>query len=442
MIKKLVLVFIAVSTFQSYAQQRGTASPYSFYGIGSLKFKGTVEERSMGGLSIYTDSIHVNLRNPASYATDNVGLYPFDGQSRPVKFSVGGSYSSVGLKSSNGSDNSATTSFDYLAMSLPIGKFGLGLGLLPYTSVGYRLESLNGNGDISNRFSGQGGLNKVYFGLGYLIKKGFSIGIDAHYNFGSIQNSTIEFLYDGEGVPVLNQSRENNRSDLSGLNINLGLSYKTMLNNKLELVSGITYTPQSSLTSSNERSFSTIAISPTTGQELVNSTIDVDLNQLGLQETDLVLPSKFSFGLGIGEVRKWFLGAEFVSQNTSSFYNALYSNNGTTYEDSYSYSLGGFYIPDYNSYETSMSSYFKRLVYRGGLHYEKTGLNINNESINEFGISFGVGIPLGNMFSNANLGFEIGKRGTTNSNLIQENFINFQISLSLNDRWFRRSKYD
>jgi hypothetical protein len=82
------------------------------------------------------------------------------------------------------------------------------------------------------------------------------------------------------------------------------------------------------------------------------------------------------------------------------------------------------------------------VVYRAGLHYEKTGLNINNESINEFGISFGLGLPVGSFFSNANLGFEIGKRGTTNSNLIQENFVNFQLSLSLNDRWFRKRKYD
>ncbi|PKQ43868.1 hypothetical protein [Confluentibacter flavum] len=439
MIKKLVLVFIAVSTFQSYAQQRGTASPYSFYGIGSLKFKGTVENRSMGGLSIYTDSIHVNLRNPASYATDN--LFYYNNESRPVKFSVGGSHSSVGLKGSSSSDNSSSTSFDYIAISLPMKKFGVGFGLLPYTSVGYRLETLNNNGDISNRFNGQGGLNKVFFGLGYQIKKGLSVGIDAHYNFGTIQNSAIEFLYDDDGVPVLIQSRENNRSDLSGLNINLGLSYKTMLNKKLELVTGITYTPESNLTSNNDRSFSTITVS-STGLESVNNTIDFDLDAIGLKQTDLVLPSKFSLGFGIGEVRKWFVGAEFASQNTSDFYNALYSNSGTTYEDSFSYSLGGFYIPDYDSFETSMSSYFKRLVYRGGLHYEKTGLNINNESINEFGISFGVGIPVGTMFSNANLGFEIGKRGTTNSNLIQENFINFQISLSLNDRWFEKSKYN
>ena len=67
MIKKLVLVFIAVFAINSYGQE-GTASPYSFYGIGSLKFRGTVENRSMGGLSIYTDSIHINLQNPAGYA--------------------------------------------------------------------------------------------------------------------------------------------------------------------------------------------------------------------------------------------------------------------------------------------------------------------------------------------------------------------------------------
>src|SRR5690606_13918703 len=122
-------------------------------------------------------------------------------------------------------------------------------------------------------------------------------------------------------------------------------------------------------------------------------------------------PSKFSLGVGIGEVRKWFVGAEFLTQNMSKFSNDLYSNsNGTEYENSYTYSLGGFFIPEYSSY----SSYLKRIVYRGGVHFEKTGLNINNESIKEFGISFGLGIPVGSMFSNANMGFEIGKRGTTN----------------------------
>ncbi len=435
MIKKLVLVFIAVFTISSYGQE-GTASPYSFYGIGSLKFKGTVENRSMGGLSIYTDSIHINLRNPASYAGKNLEM--LNNESRPVKFTIGGSNNTLKLKSDSGSDKASSASFDYLALSVPVGKFGFGFGLLPYTAVGYKLQSNNSDGNIRDKFKGEGGLNKAFLGFGYQINKDFSFGVDFQYNFGNVQNSTITYSYDSDGSLTQYQSRESNRSDLSGINLNFGLSYKTMLNEKLELVSGLTYRPESNLVSKNERSFSTITISSTTGQEFAINTINTDLEALGLLETDLVIPSKFSIGTGIGEPRKWFVGAEYTSQKTSNFYNKLYSSAATTYEDGSTISLGGFYIPQYNSF----SSYFKRAVYRAGLHYEKTGLNIENESINEFGISFGIGLPVGSFFSNVNLGFELGKRGTTNSNLIQENFINFQISLSLNDRWFVKRKYD
>lgn len=435
MIKKLVLVFIAVFTISSYAQE-GTASPYSFYGIGSLKFKGTVENRSMGGLSIYTDSIHINLRNPASYAGNNLEI--LNNESRPVKFTVGGSSSKLNLKSNSGSEKAASSTFDYLALSVPVGKFGFGFGLLPFTSVGYKLESIDSDGNISYKFRGQGGLNKAFLGLGYQITKDLSAGIDFQYNFGNIQNSSIAFRYDDDGFPTQYQSRENNRSDLSGVNFNFGLSYKKMLNEKLELVSGLTYMPESNLASQNQRSTSTISISASTGQEFPVKTIDTNLEDLGLKETDLVMPSKFSVGVGIGEPRKWFVGTEYTSQKTSNFSNKLYTRTGTAYEDASTIALGGFYIPQYNSF----SSYFKRAVYRAGLHFEKTGLNIENESINEFGMSFGVGLPVGSFFSNANLGFEFGNRGTTNSNLIQENFINFQISLSLNDRWFNKRKYD
>ena len=66
MIKKILVIILAHVAITSYAQE-GTSSPYSFYGIGIPKFKGTVENRSMGGLSVLADSIHLNLQNPASY---------------------------------------------------------------------------------------------------------------------------------------------------------------------------------------------------------------------------------------------------------------------------------------------------------------------------------------------------------------------------------------
>lgn len=56
------------------AQQR-TSSPYSFFGLGQQTFKGTIENRSMGGIRTYSDSIHVNLRNPASYGNLRLTTY-------------------------------------------------------------------------------------------------------------------------------------------------------------------------------------------------------------------------------------------------------------------------------------------------------------------------------------------------------------------------------
>lgn len=435
MIKKLVLVFIACFAIQSYAQE-GTASPYSFYGIGSLKFKGTVENRSMGGLSIFKDSIHINLRNPATYAGNNLALYR--NESRPVKFTVGGSTTNTKLKSDFNSDRVNTSTFDYLAISIPVGKFGFGFGLLPFTSVGYKLENNNANGTLDTRFRGEGGMNKAYLSMAYQLAEGLSFGVDANYNFGNIQNNTIEFRYNAAGEPLQTQSKEYNRSDLSGLNFNLGLHYQGMISEKLELQTAFTFMPSSDLSSKNERTFSSLIIDENSGAEFEVNSIEADLAAAGLAETSLIMPSKYSFGAGLGTPRKWFAGVEYTSQKTSDFSNVLYSDTGTTFEDASTLSLGGFFIPKYNS----LSSYWSRVVYRGGLRFEKTGLNISNESIKEFGMSFGVGLPVGNVFSNANIAVEFGKRGTTNANLIEENFLNFHLSLSLNDRWFRKRKYD
>jgi len=76
------------------------------------------------------------------------------------------------------------------------------------------------------------------------------------------------------------------------------------------------------------------------------------------------------------------------------------------------------------------------------MRYEESGLYLNNEAIDEFGISFGLGLPAGTNFSNLNIGFEYGQRGTSNSGLIKENFFKLSLSLSLNEKWFVRSRFD
>ena len=439
MIRRIIVIAITIFSSCSFAQQ-GTASPYSFYGIGSLKFKGTVENRSMGGIGVYLDSIHVNLRNPAAYVGKNVDAYPFDGESRPVKFTVAGTISEVNLKSSSSEVNTNSSTFDYLALSVPLGKFGFGFGLLPYTSVGYKLEDFNDEGDLTYRYDGEGGTNRVFAGFGYQLSDALGIGVDINYNFGNVENNAIALEYTPEGELVQYQTKENTRSDLSGLSLNFGLAFKKMLNSKLELSATATYAPESELTSNNERTYSTLLFDPVFGTEIVRNTIEEDLESQGLEQTELTIPSRLSFGAGLGRPKKWFVGAEYTFRNTSVFSNPIFSNEINSYENSSQFALGGFYIPNYDAF----SGYFKRIVYRAGVNFANTGLVVKDESIKEFGISFGLGLPVGDrsLFSNANIGVEFGQRGTTDQNLIQENFINFNVSLSLNSRWFQQRKYN
>jgi hypothetical protein len=415
MTKRLFIIVFILFTVITTAQER-TSSPYSFYGLGLNTFKGTVENRSMGGLSIFSDSIHVNLQNPAAL-----------GRLRLTTYTVGLSGNSVEIKSGDESENASSSSLDYLAVGIPTGKFGFAFGLVPYSSVGYNIDDINQDEGIGNRYTGKGGLNRVFLAAGYQITSNINIGIDASYNFGNIQNKSILVRED-----VQYSSREINRSDLSGFTYKIGLDYERMLTESLQFKMGAYYTPETTLKTDNQRELATILLG-VDGRE-----ITVDSRDVSEPASDFVLPSSFSIGAGVGRPHKWFVGGEFSTTEAGDYSNRAFAIEGASFEQASKYKIGGFFIPNYNS----LTSYFSRIVYRGGLRMEETGLHLNGESINEFGIAFGLGLPAGRMLTNINLGFEYGQRGTTSAGLIQENFFNAMISLSLNDRWFIKRRFE
>ncbi len=416
MIKKIIISACLLLSLMSFGQG-GSSSPYSFYGIGELRNKGALENRSMGGLSIAPDSIHVNLQNPAGYA--NLKL---------TAFTIGASRSSTKLKTNNESASTQRTALDYLALALPFKKFGVGFGIIPYSSVGYKIESIAVDASQSSqRFDGSGGVNKVFLGLGFKVARNLSIGADAHYNFGKIETSSLEFV---PFVPI--GSQELNTADLSGVNFNLGMMYQAKINKKLTFFSGLNFSPENTLTSQNTRNIATVVFGSSSNVQVVD-----ELENLS-STTKLKLPSKLFFGAGIGNSGKWLLGAEVAMQNKGNLSNSYNTINNATRGKYSKYTIGGYYVPNSNSF----SSYAKRITYRGGLKYEKTGLVINSQSINDVGFTLGVGLPISGTFSNVNFGLEMGKKGTTTANLIQENYVNFNVSFSLNDLWFRQRKFE
>ncbi|TDE45427.1 hypothetical protein E0I26_05595 [Flavobacterium rhamnosiphilum] len=416
MIKKIIISACLLLSLVSFAQE-GTSSPYSFYGIGDVRFKGTLENRSMAGVAVEQDSIHMNLQNPASYAS-----------LKWTTFTLGGTYGTTTLKNNTESANARRTTLDYLAVGLPLGKFGLGFGLIPYSSVGYKIESISENATENNkRFNGTGGLNKAFFGVGYKIAPNFSVGADVNYNFGKIETNNLEFI---TGVPI--GTRELNSADLSGVNFNLGMMYQTKINKKISVFSSLTYSLESTLMSKNTRNISTVIFDSDFDLVVVDPLDDIKT------EVKMTMPSKIALSAGIGEARKWIVGGKISYGKTSGQSNDYNDEANIGYGKYGSVSLGGYYIPNYNSF----TSYAKRIVYRAGLKYEKTGLVINSESINDMGLTLGLGFPITGSFSNVNFGFELGKKGTTKANLVQENYANLSVSFSLNDQWFVKRKFN
>ena len=417
MIKKIIVVVsIFMATF-SWAQDN-TSSPYSYYGLGEIKFKGTQDSRAMGGLNIVGDSIHLNLINPASYS-----------KLKLTTFAVGGTSNFNKLKTDSDNEKAQRTTLDYIAVGLPLGKFGVSFGLTPFSAVGYKNQDISAiDGEERTRlFSGEGTINRVFIGTSYSINKSLSVGFDFSYNFGKLNSQAVEFLSE----PAIQLgNREKNSSNIKGISANIGLLYNTPINTKTNLYTSFTFSPESKLNSDNSRNIATI-IYNINGAELVADEEDIDVN-----DTKLIVPTKFSFGAGIGNTKKWLVGTELTFSQNSKLVNRFDDILDVDFENSTKISVGGYYIPKYDSF----SSYLNRVVYRAGFRYENTGLIVNNESINDYGMNFGLGLPVG--ASSINLGFEFGKKGTTSNGLIEENYFNLSVGLSLNDIWFKKRKID
>jgi hypothetical protein len=421
MIKYFAVYIVLLFSVVTMAQE-STASPYSYYGLGQLSFKGAFENRLMGGVNVFKDSLRINFLNPASYA-----------HLKRTTFTIGGTQNRTTFNQADGSKEGANrSSLNYVGVGIPLRKSAFVLGVMPYTVVGYKIQNQFIDDDDYERvvrFTGSGGVNRAFLGYGYAITPSLSLGVEAAYNFGNISTNSIEFIPDVQyGTSELNESR------VDGFTFNTGLAYNKKLNEKYTIFGNASYTPQSSLTFYNTTTISII-------QYLSNGSfivVNPDESEVTKVNQKIRNPSKFSFGLGIGEETKFGIGAQLTLTDFNEFGNRYPEIVSGTFENGTKIGVGGYYIPKYNSF----TNYWNRVTYRAGFSYENTGLVVRDESIMDYGINFGLGLPVPGSISTFTVGFELGSRGTTNANLIKENYYNLFISLNLNDKWFVRSKYN
>jgi hypothetical protein len=229
-------------------------------------------------------------------------------------------------------------------------------------------------------------------------------------------------------------------SRLSGASFKLGGQYEKEIKEKITARIGATVQLENSINADSDEYFYNFDYSA--GAAISHDTLIANTNVAG----KITRPMKLGAGLGIGKKNNWFVGMDYTSQQALNFDPSIFiNNNKIRYEDASSLKFGGFWVPKSNS----LTSYWNRVIYKAGFHYDNTGLAIKTQptateytSINDFGISFGLGLPIGNQLSEINLGFEYGKRGRTDNGLVQENYYNLRLSLNLVDKWFRKNKID
>ena len=415
--RKLSILFILISFF-GYSQ-RTSYSPYSYFGVGETNFSATVENQMMGGNTAYYDSVHQNMNNAASLS-----------KLKFVNYSVGVDLKNTSYLSASTNEKSTAAAINYISVAIPTKLLSFSFGIKPKTSVGYLLE----NDDKSktppelNRFTGSGGVSNAFVSIGFELLENWGFGFSSSYAFGNLNHYHTKIL---ENIELY--TRVSSESSVSGLDYNFSTVYQKTFNEKITLYSSIIYQPEANYKSRNNQIISTIDPNSSFGGD----SEEIDLSAVGLKNTNIKIPNSLSFGLGLGQDKKWFLGFNYMKNDEGGYKNELMGLDNVEFKSSQTYSIGGFLLPEYNSF----TNYFKTLTYRFGLRYKNGGLYVNNQQINEIGVNFGFGIPLAGI-SSANLGFEFGQRGTTKASLIKEKFFSIRLGVSLNDLWFIRSMYN
>lgn len=412
----------------SVKAQVTSQSPYSRYGLGNVKGLLLPQFRAMGGISTAINKpntyySNINMQNPASYA--GITMATAD---------IGMSAGFKELKKGNLSEGSFNASLSHVALAFPLkaGKTGLSFGLMPYTDLGYEYSNTTklDTNTVNNLYAGEGGLTKAYFGLGQQFGDHFRIGANVEYVFGNLIESRAMELQSPGSV----NTKQQNKNSVGGIAFSYGAQYEIPLSVKSRITLGYSGSYKSEI--NTKTSFIVTRYDrDNAGEEdaALDSAIFLENNSAKLK-----LPLVHNFGISIQKDNKWLLGADYRMGKWSKLsINGV--NNGL--EDSWGFSVGGQLTPDM----TSIGSYFNRIDYRLGFTYDKTYIKIGNQDIKQMAVSFGLGLPLAfNRYAFHKLNFttELGKRGTVNNGLVQENYINFHIGFTLNDTWFSRFRFN
>ncbi len=480
----LTVVFIILN--YTFFGQILTSSPYSRYGLGEINQQTFAAQAALGNsfIAYHQDTIapfYINIANPAGLASIKLTVLEIGGQ---------GQFTKISSTSSN--TNKRNVNFSYGSLGFPLKKIGgMAFGIMPYSTVGYKITSYQDEPSIGSMkyiFQGDGGLNKVFLGSGIRpfrnyeskfyksdfadtliahektkqykrIKFGrqlvsnFSIGASANYIFGTI-NQTTDAIYPSS-VLFFNTKRQRS-AQVNDFTFNGGMQthftidsakyhgkdtlkkgHRINLKERLVVGTGFFINTPTSLNAKQNNIIYTYALDGF-GTERPKDTV---LNSQGING-EITLPLEFGAGLSLKKGEKLTVLLDAATTNWNGF--KYFDAPNIEFKNSYRVSFGINYVPNKLAYGSS--NYIKRIHYRLGASYTNGYLDLKNTKISNYAITAGLGLPVGigryDEIGVVNVSAQFGKLGSTNNNLLQEEYIRLNVGFTFNKRWFIKYKYD
>ncbi|NPA67550.1 MAG: hypothetical protein GXO50_02965 [Chlorobi bacterium] len=416
----IIAGILLIFTFNAKAQVN-LGSSYSRFGIGEIQTVYTGRSTGMGGIATgLRMPYEINPVNPASYSVIPEKIFLFQTGFKLIK-------TDYSVTDDKISDNDFRLNSVNAALS--INKFwGMSFGMNPVSTVNYNIftEDSVSVGDytshFNNRYIGEGGLTSVYFGNAFVFK-GFSAGINISYIFGTLLNKVESFLNE-DGYSSFVYVEDN--SKINDFQIRYGIQYTDSLFKKIKVTAGAYFENKTDLNAVKTKFVS----------EIIKPASDITLSDTVMNDTlsEGVVQMPLAYGVGFSAMtEKWMFGLDYRCSNWDDV--LFFEEKPSSLTNSSSVSAGVEFTDNPLS-----KKFLKRLNWRAGGYYKNTNIFLNGTQIKDYGINIGIGIPT-KFGTKINIGFETGKRGTTDDNLVQENYYVINFNINLMDRWFVRRRF-
>ncbi len=430
--RHLATLILATMAFaQAAAQNNGSNSSYSRFGLGTLNDPSVGFNKAMGGASkAIRIGDRVNPGNPASYS----GI-----DSLTMVIDAGMSMSIGRLKSEDASVNANNCSLDYVTAGFRLRRgLGFSVGMLPYTTIGYSFAtSQKVTNDFSSTqpitshssYSGEGGLHQAFFGVGWNPFAHLSIGANINYVWGNYSHSLSQY-FDENGTTSSNFSGLNSthEADIRTYKIDFGVQYPIILNPQNRFTIGAT----ASL-GHNVKSDATLVRYNTVGDS-----ISIEAKNA------FDLPYTVGMGLAWENSGRLMVAADYTYEKWADCKTPQMSTEGglsyTAKEGAYlnrsKIAVGAQFVPNL------FGNYLNRIHYRVGAHYSTPYLKVNgHDGPSEYGITAGVGLPITNNISRgpmANISLQWMRRDPSVGNMITEDYFMVSIGITFAEAWFMK----